>query len=175
MASRLHEQDPLLSILVIEAGSDVTEHPLVSPAATAPLLVSPAATPPLLLRSVLDWRYSTVPQRHLERRILLRHAGTAFGGGSATDSSEMTTRLGRKLVNDPKRRYEGFLPYFRKTEHYHDTAANLKEHGLEGPVHTASVTSSGRKYLLPQQVQEAWATVGVREPSDATSGSPQGQ
>jgi choline dehydrogenase-like flavoprotein len=80
-----------------------------------------------------------------------------------------------KLVNDPKRRYEGFLPYFRKTEHYHETAANLKEHGLEGPVHTASVTSSGRTYPLLQQVQEAWATAAVQEPSDARSGSPQGQ
>jgi hypothetical protein len=30
VASRPHEQDPLLSILVIEAGFDVTEHLLVS-------------------------------------------------------------------------------------------------------------------------------------------------
>jgi len=79
-----------------------------------------------------------------------------------------------RVVDDSKWSYEGFLPYFRKTEHYHDPAANLKEHGLEGPIHTASVTSSGRKYPLRQQVQEAWAAVGVQEISDANSGSPQG-
>ena len=87
VASRLHEQDPLLSILVLEAGSDVTEHPLVARAATAPFL----------LRSVLDWRYSTVPQRHLEQSILLQHAGKAPGGGSAINSAECPRYITRAL------------------------------------------------------------------------------
>ncbi len=99
--------------------------------------------------------------------------GKRTGGWVRGDSNDYDAWA--KLVNDPKWNYEGSLPYFRKTEPYHDTAANLKEHSFEGPIHTASVTSSGRKYPLRQQVQEAWATVGVREPSDAKSGSPQGQ
>lgn len=143
-----------------------------------------------------------MPQRHLEQRILLQHAGKAFGAGSAVNSRECPRYIyvlfqvaavcGKrtagwvrgdsndyeawaKLVNDPKWNYKGFLPYFRKTEHYHDTAANLKEHGLEGPIHTAPVTSSGRKFPLRQRVQEVWATAAVQGIWDAKSCSPQGQ
>lgn len=76
-----------------------------------------------------------------------------------------------KVVGDPKWNYQGFLPYFRKLEHYH---ASSKEHGSEGPHYTQSVTSSGRQYPLREQVKAAWISAGVRHIADANSGSPQG-
>lgn len=78
IASRLHEKNPSLSIVLIEAGSDVTEHPWVLPAATAPRL----------LGSEMDWKYSTVPQRHFDQRVCSQHAGKALGGGSAINAGE---------------------------------------------------------------------------------------
>lgn len=76
VASRLHKDLPHLSILLIEAGSDVSDHPLVAEAKTFPLL----------LGSDMDWGYSTVPQRHLNNRVVVNNAGKALGGGSAINA-----------------------------------------------------------------------------------------
>jgi len=58
IASRLLERQPLLSVLVIEAGSDVTDHPHVSkPLEAASLHFSD-----------IDFKYFTVPQKHLDNK-----------------------------------------------------------------------------------------------------------
>lgn len=56
LASRLHERKPSLSILLIEAGPDVTSHAHVSNPAEAAFLHG----------SDLDLNYMTVPQKHLD-------------------------------------------------------------------------------------------------------------
>ena len=58
LASRLLERRPSLSVLVIEAGSDVTNHPHVSQPLEAALLHF----------SDIDFKYFTVPQKHLDNR-----------------------------------------------------------------------------------------------------------
>ena len=78
LASRLHEKFPRLSVLLIEAGPDVTKNPLITDERKAPLLVG----------SELDWNYSTVPQRHLNDRVCPNNAGKALGGGSAINAGE---------------------------------------------------------------------------------------
>lgn len=78
LAYRLHEKHPSLSILLIEAGPDVSENPLVTDSANGPFLVG----------SELDWGYSTVPQRHLNNRILPNNAGKALGGASAINAGK---------------------------------------------------------------------------------------
>ena len=83
LASRLHNRFPLLSILLIEAGLDVTKHPLITDERNAPLL----------LGSELDWNYSTVPQHHLNSRVCSNHAGKALGGGSAINQGGQVPRL----------------------------------------------------------------------------------
>ena len=77
-------------------------------------------------------------------------------------------------MNDQRWSYEGFLPYFCKTEHHHDETVDTAIHGTAGPIHTESVTSTGRKYPLRRQVKAAWASAGVHEISDMNSGSPLG-
>jgi choline dehydrogenase-like flavoprotein len=78
VASRLKEKNPTLSIVIVEAGPDVSKHPLVPDAADYPQL----------LGSELDWNYTTVPQKHLDGRSVSNHAGRALGGSSVTNAGE---------------------------------------------------------------------------------------
>lgn len=58
LASRILERQPTLSVLVIEAGSDVTDHPHVrKPLESASLHFSD-----------IDFKYFTVPQKHLDNK-----------------------------------------------------------------------------------------------------------
>jgi choline dehydrogenase-like flavoprotein len=79
LASRLHERFPHLSILLIEAGPDVANNPLVTDNKHGSRLVG----------SELDWNYSTAPQKHLNNRVLSNNAGKTLGGGSAINAGEM--------------------------------------------------------------------------------------
>ncbi|RAL64507.1 hypothetical protein DID88_001982 [Monilinia fructigena] len=167
VASRLHERDQSLSILLIEAGPDASNHPNVPGAMTAQLL----------LHSELDWDYKTTPQRHLNDRECYAGAGKALGGGSVINAcgwirgEKSDYDSWAEVVGDSKWNYQGFLPYFRKVEHYH---VSSEEHGSQGPNYTQSVTSSGRQYPLRDPLKNAWIAAGVRHIADANSGSPQG-
>ena len=79
-----------------------------------------------------------------------------------------------KQVGDSRWSYSGMLPYFRKTENHHTSYANPQDHGFEGGMYTASVTSSGRNYPLRDMVKAAWEAIGLEQIPDANSGSPQG-
>ena len=58
LASRLSQRQTSLSILVIEAGSDITDHPHVyKPLEAAQLHFSD-----------IDFKYFTVPQKHLDNK-----------------------------------------------------------------------------------------------------------
>ena len=72
LASRLHEKNPSLSILLLEAGEDQSRHPNVP----SPLTVA------LLRASEADWNYESVPQINLDHRKFYAGAGKALGGGS---------------------------------------------------------------------------------------------
>lgn len=78
VASRLHARLPDLSILLIEAGPDVVDNPLVADSRNGPFLVG----------SELDWNYSTVPQQHLLGRECPNSGGRALGGGSAINAGK---------------------------------------------------------------------------------------
>ncbi|PQE26804.1 Choline dehydrogenase protein [Rutstroemia sp. NJR-2017a BVV2] len=167
VASRLHEKDPSLSITLIEAGPDASKHPNVPSPMTAQLL----------LHSELDWDYKTVPQRHLNNRECYAAGGKALGGGSVINACGWIRGDERdyddwgEIVGDKEWSYQGFLPYFRKVERYHTPS---DEHGADGPNYTQSVTSTGRKYPLREQVKSAWEEAGVSHIADANSGSPLG-
>ena len=77
-------------------------------------------------------------------------------------------------MQDLRWSYKGLLPFFRKTENYHTSDTNPNEHGFQGPVHTQSVSSTGRNYPLREPLKAAWASAGVNHVVDANSGSPQG-
>ena len=77
-------------------------------------------------------------------------------------------------VGDERWGYKGLLPYFRRSEHHFDSNADPEQHGFEGPMHTSSVSSSGRRYPLRETVLEAWKHLGLKEIPDANNGAPQG-
>ena len=72
LASRLHQRKPSLSIILIEAGPDVTDHPHISTPAEAAFLHG----------SDLDWKYMTVPQLHLDGKPRYNCAIKGLSGGT---------------------------------------------------------------------------------------------
>ncbi|KAH8690161.1 hypothetical protein BGW36DRAFT_307205 [Talaromyces proteolyticus] len=172
LAARLHEKDGSTQILIIEAGSDVTNHPLTQ----SPLACFGAHNSPL------DWAYTTVPQAHLDNRQCYNSAGKALGGCSATNYGTWTrgsaadyNRWG-EIVGDKGWSYEGLLPYFKKTETHFDRNTDQSAHGLSGPIQNVSisVSSPDRKYPLREPLKAAWNRIGVESVDDANAGSPLG-
>lgn len=172
LAARLYEKNKSLSILIVEAGPDVKDHPLTS----APLASFQAH------HSALDWAYSTVPQAHLDGRECYASAGKALSGSTANNYGTWTRGPANcydtwaKLVGDESWNYDGFLPYFKATETHFEPKGDAAVHGMAGPIHTASVSSSSanRKYPQKDQLLSAWDKVGVRHIADGNSGSPIG-
>lgn len=72
LASRLHQRKPELDILLIEAGPDVTGHPHIAAPAEAAFLHF----------SDLDWKYMTVPQKHLNGAPRYNCAIKGLSGGT---------------------------------------------------------------------------------------------
>ncbi|KAF4635110.1 hypothetical protein G7Y89_g2998 [Cudoniella acicularis] len=170
LAARLAERDDSLSILIIEAGPNVKDHPLCG----APLACFGAHHSPL------DWAYWSVPQAHLDGRVCYASAGKALSGSGATNYGTWTRgnaadyNLWAKIVGDESWSYERLLPYFKKTETHFDPDAD--QHGHNGPIHNNSVTSSSpdRKYPLKEPLRAAWEKVGVHQIDDVNKGSPLG-
>jgi choline dehydrogenase-like flavoprotein len=73
LASRLFDQNNKLSILVVEAGPDVSNNTIIPYANNTALLIG----------SDLDWSYLTEPQTGLDNRLIDNPAGKALGGGTA--------------------------------------------------------------------------------------------
>jgi len=76
IASRLHEREPTLSILVIEAGQRLNDHPhMYQPLESA-----------LLHGSDIDWNYLTTDQKNLDGKPKYNCAVRGLSGGVAINS-----------------------------------------------------------------------------------------
>jgi choline dehydrogenase-like flavoprotein len=173
LASRLHQANPALSIILIEAGADSEGHPLT----TAPLACFAAHY------SDLDYAYSTVPQPHLNNRSCYAAAAKALAGGSAinygvwTRGPALDYEHWAQEVRDSSWSYEGMLPYFKRTETYtRHSGFTAEHHGFEGPIQVVSVSESdpNRKYPLRDTVEKAWSELGIQLHDDMNDGSPLG-
>ncbi len=172
LASRLNAKHPSVSVILIEAGNDVSTHALTS----LPLSCFSAHF------SELDWNYKTVPQKHLGDRICYAAAGKALSGGSAinygtwTHGPSVDFELWARTVGDQGWTYEALLPYFQRTESCQDTGLDTERHGYSGPVQTISVSSShpNRRYPLRESVRRGWEELGVQYVPDVNNGDPRG-
>ncbi|KAJ6007696.1 glucose dehydrogenase [Penicillium herquei] len=172
LTGRLAELQPERSILLLEAGADVTGHPLTG----SPLACFAAHGSPL------DWAYTTLPQKHLDSRPCYNAAGKALSGSTATNYGTWTRGnainydLWAQIVNDDAWSYKGLLPYFKRTEAHWDKNADSTEHGTSGPIHLATVESSSdeRIYPLGEPLRAAWSSLGIETIEDGNAGSPQG-
>ncbi|KAI1841285.1 hypothetical protein JX266_012521 [Neoarthrinium moseri] len=156
VTNRLLKHDASLRILVLEAGPDVSNR-------TDILYVNSTN----LIQGDFDYNYQTVPQVHLDNRQIGNSGGRALGGGSAINTCGWTRGprldydLWAQTVGDDRWSYDGQLPYFRSTEDWCDDNQNPDQHGHEGPLYVASVSSTGRQYPLRDQVEQSWHEIGV--------------
>jgi choline dehydrogenase-like flavoprotein len=170
LASRLHQRKPELSILLIEAGPDVSNHPHIENPAEAAFLHF----------SDLDWKYMTVPQKHLNGTPRYNAAirglsgGTIINTGGWVRGDALDYDEWAREVKDDRWSYRGLLPYFKRTEKHYDADADSTQHGFDGPITTASISSTGRKYPLRETVFKLWSRLGLQRVHDANNGHPQG-
>jgi choline dehydrogenase-like flavoprotein len=135
LASRLSEYSNNKVLLIEAGGSDW--HPLYKwPAGFAKMT-----------KGMGSWGYETVPQKHMQGRVLRITQAKVIGGGS-TINAQIYIR-GNKRDYDEWRQlgcegwsYEDVLPYFKKAEH-NSRGAN-KYHGTGGPLGVSDPTG-----LLP--------------------------
>ena len=167
VASRLHHGDPSKSVLLIERGPDEQKHPHI---------ISPLAAPLIPVATNLVSSYDTTPQAGLANRTILNLAGNILSGSSAVNYG-MWSRGDRtdyekwaRSSGDDRWTYERMVPYFNRSEHHHDSDADPKVHGFDGPIHTVS----GRQYPLRDTVYNAFHAAGYEDNQDANSGNPLG-
>ena len=91
----------------------------------------------------------------------------AWTRGHATDFD----RWGKE-VGDDRWSYRSLLPYFKKSEHWHNEGDDdTAQHGFSGPIHTSS---GGRDYPLREPIREALLSTGLEFNPDMNSGNPNG-
>ncbi|KAF2026476.1 putative glucose dehydrogenase [Setomelanomma holmii] len=169
VASRLHQRLPDLDIVLIEAGPDPSDNPNVTNFADGAKLHF----------SELDSKFMTMPQEGLDGKSKYNCAAKALGGGTVINYGGWTRGDVQdydewaRNVKDQRWSYNSLLPYFKRCETHHDPNADPEQHGFDGPVHTTSVTSSGREYPLRESVLKLWKTQGLEYKSDLNDGSPQ--
>ena len=126
LAARLSE-DPSVSVLLIEAGGADRHFLFHWPAGFAKMT-----------KGIGSWGWSTVPQRHMQDRVLWYTQAKVIGGGS-TINAQIYTRGNAKDYDAWRDEagcegwgYRDLLPYFKRAEgneRFHDDY-----HGTEGPL-----------------------------------------
>lgn len=169
IASRLHQSDPSLGILILEAGIDATDNPLTRDLGGAFALAG----------SEHDYDYKTTPQSNTDNRIHSITAGKVLGGGSILNygawarGDAMDYDHWGKTVKDHRWSYKGLLPYLKKSESHFEATKNPQQRGADGPIRVTSVYESDpkRRYGLRKPIRAAWEELGLKENPNADSGS----
>ena len=175
IASRLKENDPTISVIVLEAGSGPESgHDVTTPMGAFSLL-----------GSELDWQYKATPSDSTQGRTLVLAAGKTLGGGSMLnyggwsrgDAADYDTWA--KLTGFDRWNYRGLLPYFRRSERFDPadkTPPDISQRGTHGPVKVTSIrnSSSKRRYPLAEPIYRAWRELGVEKQAYGCTGRNQG-
>ncbi|OCK84792.1 GMC oxidoreductase [Lepidopterella palustris CBS 459.81] len=164
LASRLSASLPNLSFLLIEAGPD--SHPSIE----TPLAHLPGAG--------IEWQNETVPQKHAGDAVINSIAGKVLGGSSAINycawarGPAVDFDQWSSLVEDPRWSWAGMLPYFKKSESFHqgEQMVDLSLHAPDGPVKISSNISS----TLRDFVADVYESAGITKTTDMNGGHPIG-
>jgi choline dehydrogenase len=156
LAARLSE-DPVAKVLLLEA-SGRDRHPFYHlPAGFAKMTKGPGS-----------WGWSTVPQRHLNGRVLKYTQAKVIGGGSSINA-QIYTR-GNALDYDEWRQmgcegwsYEDVLPFFRKAED--NDSFEDRYHGRGGPL---GVSQPQAPLPICEAYFQAAAELGIPRNHDMT-------
>ncbi|KAL4071383.1 GMC oxidoreductase [Scleroderma yunnanense] len=177
LASRLSE-DPNVSVLVLEAGSDRFDDPK---------LLFPAQYGHHRGQPEYDWAIKTTAQEFSNNREYVWSRGKVLGGSSAinflcwtkppADEVDDWERLGNKGWNweafqKHLREIEGYQPLDDPTATHHLNIADLKSQlGSDGPIklcHPATITQPEIKAF------EAWLQLGIPRAPKPYDGDPRG-
>jgi glycine/D-amino acid oxidase-like deaminating enzyme len=142
------------SVLTIEAGGP----------ATLPAISVPPDWPQLQGSSA-DWRYVTVPQRHLGGRIIPYPRGKVVGGSSAINA--LAYQRGHRAAFDrwPEGwRFADLLPYFRRAETFSGGSSQWR--GGDGPLHVLSLADVEDRNPLAAAFIAAAGSLGFPETKD---------
>ncbi|KAK6086033.1 glucose dehydrogenase [Seiridium cupressi] len=159
IASRLHQRNPQLKIILIEAGGDPLKHGAI---------IMPDPSRPLhLIGGQFDWNISTVPQAHVNGRAMSLPQGKGLGGSTIINASGWVRGDRRdydawgEAVGDSRWGYEGLLPFMKKSERYPFPTVNADQHGYEGPSVIQTTSSIKRAFPLREKVLASWIELGV--------------
>ncbi|KAI1383846.1 choline dehydrogenase [Hypoxylon trugodes] len=160
VASRLSQSGGKLEVILLETGSDPSGN-----TAAASFLSGLS-----LLGSEFDHAYQSDPVLNTAGRTHTLNTGKALGGGTILNYGSWLRADARdydewaEVVNDKRWGYEGFKPWFRKSENFHGLNTNTDEHGFDGPMHVTPISASEpgqREYTLRGPVRETWSELGV--------------
>jgi choline dehydrogenase-like flavoprotein len=124
LANRLTE-DPDVNVLVLEAGSRDL-NPMIHVPGGIPFLFGPR----------VNWRFHTVPQRHLDNREIWYPQGRTLGGSSSINAmiyirGQREDYDGWAAQGNKEWGYDDVLPYFKKSEDNNRLIDDY--HGQGGP------------------------------------------
>lgn len=149
LANRLTE-DPAVRVLLLEAGSRDL-NPMIHVPGGIPFLFGPK----------VNWRFYTVPQRHLDNRRVWYPQGKTLGGSSSINAmiyirGQREDYDGWAGLGNRGWGYDDVLPYFRKSE---DNNRLLDEfHGQGGP---QAVSDQTNPHILSKSFVQAAINWGL--------------
>lgn len=132
LANRLSSQ-PGIRVALIEAG----------PPDRSPLIRIPAAVGGLLKHPVFNWNFSTVPQPHLDNRVIPVPRGRVLGGTSSINGMVYTRGHPRDFdewaaAGTSGWSYREVLPYFIRSEN-NEPLRDSPYHGVGGPMNVVDI------------------------------------
>ncbi len=164
LANRL-SADPSVKVTLLEAG-DWDKSPFIH---------MPAGYFRLMQTLQLDWGYYTVPQKHVNNRVMLVPRAKSVGGcttvnGMIYTRGDHTDYDGWAQLGNRGWDYDSVLPYFKKAEGWRG-GGDPTVHGFDGPLKTsrAAVGSPISKAWL-----EAGKQAGYKYNDDLNSGDQEG-
>ncbi|OHX00320.1 GMC oxidoreductase [Colletotrichum incanum] len=156
VSNRLHEKNPDLRILLIEAGPNT--HGIEN--------IDLLDNDPEIARRH-TWEFSSIPQVHLNNRKIASPVGKGLGGGTIINGAawirgnRIDYDIWGETVSDPRWGYKGQLPYMKKTEAHFDNFTNPSSHGHAGRVKIQTPTAMGRVFPLREPLIESWKEIGI--------------
>jgi choline dehydrogenase-like flavoprotein len=164
LAARLSE-DGTSTVCLVEAGGE-DRHPLIHIPATVGAAIG---------RPHLNWRFLTVPQRHLDNRRIPLPRGRVLGG-SGSINGMVYFRGQRKdfdewaAMGNPGWSYREVLPYFIRSES-NDSYAGSPYHGFDGPIRVSHIPRPNP--MIPAFLQ-AMHSLGFKRCEDFNVPEPEG-
>jgi choline dehydrogenase len=169
LANRL-SADPKVKVALLEAGGPDK----------SPLIRAPGGLLPIMMAGLYLWRYQTVPQPHLDGRVLYSPRGKVLGGSSSVngmvyDRGTPSDYDGWAALGNNGWSFDEILPYFKKAETYEPNADGLHGadalHGTDGPVR---ISRPGIRHALSKAWIAAGEAAGYPYNEDTNGASRQG-